>query len=482
MSINSEASWISWMPGWVPSSAIGRFEIAARGDDVAPWRCARPTVDGWRVLGDGLRKAQRQLRAMTVAEIVGAIDRVAERWGDPRFAPRVRARAEVVASTGFSPEAVDRSFDVELKNYRADSLERALRREFANPAVLDHFQPDADLPGSTFAIGPRITLAILTGNVPALPALSLVRALLVKSAVIAKVASGEPTFASLFVQTLAEVEPRFGDAIAITYWDRDDEASLEGALGEADAVIAYGSDTACAAIRAHVGGHQRYMEHGHKLSVEVVSRSYLQELGPAEVARRVAEDVSTFNQHACIAPQAVLVEGNATEVRSFGAELASAMDAYAKRCPLGTLDEGEAASLQLRRMSDAWTAASQPEADLWTAPGLDWTVTLGSSLEGITGAGNRVIRVVAVASMDSAIEVLRPIAKYLQNTGVGASRAELWSFAKELAELGACRVSEPGRMAEPSMMWRHDGALCIAQLVRWCDVEMHREAEKPRAS
>ena len=39
--------------------------------------------------------------------------------------------------------------------------------------------------GKTIAVGPRITLAIFSGNVPGLPALSIVRALLVKSAVIA---------------------------------------------------------------------------------------------------------------------------------------------------------------------------------------------------------------------------------------------------------------------------------------------------------
>jgi hypothetical protein len=25
------------------------------------------------------------------------------------------------------------------------------------------------------------------------------------------------------------------------------------------------------------------------------------------------------------------------------------------------------------------------------------------------------------------------------------------------------------------MMWRHDGEPCVAKLLRWCDIEMHRE-------
>lgn len=475
---NVEATWISWMPSWLPSSALGQFEIAASGARAASWRCARPSAEGWASLGDGLRAAQKKLRAMTVAEIVEAIDKVAKIWTDRTSPIRLEARARVVAATGFSPEAVDRSFDVELKNYRADSLERVLRRELVDPKVLDGFQPDSELKGATRAIGPRVTLVILTGNVPALPALSIVRALLVKSAVIAKVASGEPTFAALFVRSLADVVPAFGEAIAVTYWDRDDETSLKGALSQVEAVIAYGGEAACAAIRAQVGPHQRYIEHGHKLSCELISKEYLEELGPSEVARRIAEDVSTFNQHACIAPQAVIVEGDTETARRFGAEIARAMDAYAKECPLGTLEESDASSLQVRRLTDAWNAASNKSRDLWKASGLDWTVTLAESLAGIAGTGNRMIRVIPASSMSNAIDIVRPIARHLQNVGVGANGSELWTTTEELALLGACRVSEPGRMAEPSMIWKHDGMPCVSQLLRWCDVEMHRESDQ----
>lgn len=470
---STQGTRISWMPRWLPESAVTYFETPSR----TPLRCARPSDDGWAALGEGLRSAHERLREIPIAEIVRAIDVVAERWGDRTFAPRVQSRSEVVRATGFSEEAVDRSFDVELRNYRADSLWRVLRRELGDPEVLDGFRPDAHLEGSSFALGPRVTLTVLTGNVPGLPALSLVRSLLVKSAVIAKVASGEPTFAARFVETLAEVDPRLGEAIAITYWKRDDEASLEAALEQVDAVIAYGSEAACSAVRARVRPHQRYVEHGHKLSVEIVSKRYLEELGAREVARRIAEDVSTFNQHACIAPQAVLVESD-DDAHAFASELARAMDEYARECPLGEVDEADAASLQLRRLTDAWTAATNPRCGFWKAASLDWTVTLGTSLQGITGAGNRAVRVVAAPNLARALALVRPIARYLQNVGLGATGREFWTTAEALARLGACRVSEPGNMARPSMIWKHDGMSCVAELLRWCDVEMHREGNR----
>lgn len=469
-----ESSNISWMPSWASPDKLSAFAIA---DHHPPWLCQRPDSTHWPWVGENLRRVQTQLRELPVARIIAALDTVAQRWTDRTFEPRQRARDQVVAATGFSAEAVERSFDVELRNYRADSLERTLRRELGRPELLDHFCPDAHLPGSALALGPRITLGVFTGNVPGLPALSLVRALLVKSTIIAKVASGEPTFAARFVRTLAEIEPIFGEAIMVTYWDRNDAASLRAVLAQVDAVIAYGSDDACAAIRAHVGSHQRYVEHGHKVSVGLLARSYLEKVGVAAIADQIAVDVSVFNQHACIAPQTYLVEGTLEEVRAVGRAVAAAMERYAAQCPLGQLEEADAATLQLRRTTAAWAAATHAHCDLWRSAALDWTVTLEATLGSVSGSGNRVLRIVPVSNLEDALHKLRPIASYLQNIGLGAEGHEFWHAAQELARMGACRICEPGRMAEPSMMWRHDGEPCVAKLLRWCDIEMHREAD-----
>jgi hypothetical protein len=88
--------------------------------------------------------------------------------------------------------------------------------------------------------------------------------------------------------------------------------------------------------------------------------------------------------------------------------------------------------------------------------------------------------VIPIESLAQALDQLRPFGRYLQNVGVGCTgEAELSAAAASLAKLGASRVCEPGRMAEPSMMWRHDGRTCVAELVRWCDVEMHGALAQP---
>ena len=464
---------ISWLPPWAAEGqlALERFSVPhTRG----PFRCTRPTLQGFAQLHAGLTRAQRVLRATPIGEIIAAIDEVSRRWSDRNFELRRHAVQSVMQATGFSSEVIERSFDIELRNYRADSLTRTLRRELGDPAVLDGFVPDRQLDGHTLAIGPTITLVVLSGNVPGLPALSIVRALLLKSAVIAKVASGEPTFAAHFARSLHDALPVLGDALAISYWQRTEQSVQSAAFEISDAVIAYGNAEACAHVRSQLRSDQRYIEHGHKLSLGLISLDYLRELGVEEVARRIAEDVSTFNQHACIAPQAYLIEDRQGSARELGGALARALARYAEHCPLGVLDEAEAAALQLRRAAGAWQAASNPDAEHWQASGVDWTLQLTRELMPLSAAGHRDLRLVACTDLRDAIAKLAPIGHHLQNVGLGVLSHELFDTASALARIGACRISEPGHMAEPSLIWRHDGEACLARLVRFCDIEMHR--------
>jgi len=475
----SESRCVSWLPSWLDAEALER--IAISGDDGVPvqYYALRPKTGEWRSLGDGLRAAHIALRALPIAQIVEAIDKACSRWADREFPHRVRARQDIVAATGFSPEAVDRSLEVELGNYRAETLNRVLRRELGDPGVVEGFRADAELGGHTLAIGPRLTTVICSGNVPGLPGLSIVRALLVKSTVILKVASGEPTFAAHFLRSLAEVNSVLSDSVVATYWPGDDQSALRDAVEQADAVIAYGGDAACAAIRAHVSPHQRYIEHGHKVSVGVITQAYLRKFGLREVARRVAEDVSMFNQHACIAPQAYLVERGEPGPHEVAEAFAHALAEYATACPLGSLPPADAADLQMRRAGAAWTAANSREGGFWRAAGLDWTVSLAPDVLSVQGTGNRMLGVVPIAGPESVVSELSPIASQLQNVGLGAVGDEFWALASELGRLGACRLSEPGQMANPSVIWRHDGMPCLSLLLRWCDIEMHQEAGAP---
>lgn len=470
-----DSSAISWLPPSATDLALERVQVtvATPPDRELTFTCERPRPGEWAAAAKRLREAGRRLRAMPVAEIVAAIDRVAARWCDPSWPLRQAVRDRVAAVNGFSRAAVDRSFDLELRNYRADSLWRTLRRELRDPSVLDTLRPDTEVDGATMAIGPELVLAIFTGNVPGLPALSLVRSLLVKAPVIAKVASGEPTFAAAFAKSLHDECPALGEALLVTYWGREERDVLTELAREVDTVIAYGGRDAIRTLRETLPPTIRVVEHGHKLSFGYLSKSYVAERGLADIARAIAADVAAFNQHACIAPQTYFVEGPRVNAAEIAGAVASALARESEACPLGDLRTGDAARLRLARAQAAWRAASSEDHGAWHDDALEWTVVLDDALTLPDGMGNRFLRIVPVDGLASVLEQLRPVRAYLQNVGLGCTDAELGEASRALALLGASRICEPGRMPEPSMMWRHDGMECVASLVRFCDVEMH---------
>lgn len=131
------------------------------------------------------------------------------------------------------------------------------------------------------------------------------------------------------------------------------------------------------------------------------------------------------------------------------------------------------------RLADAeYRAARAPGRRLWSGAG--WTVALDDEL--LAGHGDRVLYVVAVPSLGRALEMLAPLRGRLQNVAVGALDGQMPTLVPVLASLGASRICAPGRMADPSLAWRHDGQARIAELVRWCDIEMHPWAKGGKAN
>jgi len=435
------------------------------------YQARRPNSGAWPAVAVQLRQASGVLKAMPVLEIVEAIHETASQWLDPSWQTRRETRDAIAAATGFSPEGVDHSLNLEMRNYLKPSLMATLEREFGDPAVLDEFRPDPRLEGLTTARGPGLSLVYFTGNVPGLPALELVRCLLLKSAVIAKVASEEPLFAARFAATLADADARLGDALLISYWPRDDDDTLRQVVALVDAVIAYGGPAVCERLREVAPRDTRYIEHGHRVSYGIVSSDHLERAGVEAVAANIAHDFSAFDQHACIAPQGYLVEGDEAAAATLAAAVAEAMAALARTLPPGRVPEREAATVQLRRAAQG--VAGSAHYAVWSGEGPSWTVVVDDRADDGYLTGNRFVRLVPIAALDEAAGQLAPYRGHLQNVALGMDRAQALRLAPALIELGASRLCAPGRMADPSLMWRHDGMACLASLVSWCDLEMH---------
>lgn len=407
-----------------------------------------------------------ELPVLRVAEL---LDRAVSRWLEPHSAWRRLTEQLLPVVTGYPAAVVRKGLAGYLATFRLENTRRLLEDELRDPRFLDEFRPRGAVGGRSRAFGPRLTTHVFSGNVPGLPAQSLACALLVKSASLGKAAAEEPLFPALFVQSLAEVDPRLAACFAVTWWPGG-TADLEAvAFGRAEAVIAYGGEAAIAGIRAAVPPGTRFVAYGHKLSFGVVGREWLSRERAREAAWRAGYDVAKHDQQGCLSPHLFYVErGGDVSPRDFAALLAEALGAYQEAMPRGRVSLAEAAAIRELRAAYEF----RPGAALFESAGdTAWTVAYDEASEFEACCLNRAIRVRPVDDAADVPALVRPYRAYLQTVGVGLDDPRLERIATALGRLGVDRVCPLGRMPDPSPAWHHDGRYNLLDLVRWTDLE-----------
>jgi hypothetical protein len=413
------------------------------------------------------------LAELPVARVATAIDRAISRWLDPFSRWRRLAEQALPAITGYSAPMVRKGLPGYLATFRRENLWRMLEAELGNPVYLDGFQPRGRLGGRSRAYGPRLATHVFAGNVPGLPAQSLVAALLAKAACLGKAASEEPLFPALFAASLAEVDPRLGACLAVTWWPGGTEALEAVAFGQADAVIAYGSEATIQSIRARVPGGTRFVAYNHKLSFGVIGREALAPDRQADTAARAAYDAAKYDQQGCLSPHLFYVErGGATSPRAFAAALARAMAAAEEAMPRGRLALDEAAAIREARTAAEVRALGDDAVEVHASPGgTAWTVLYDEDPAFAASCLNRTVRVKPVDDVLAVPALLGPVQRYLQTAGVAQPEPRLLALADRLGRLGLDRVCPLGQMPDPSPGWHHDGRYNVLDLLRWTDVE-----------
>jgi hypothetical protein len=268
-------------------------------------------------LAASVKQASAYLKSLTVSQIIAIIDKAVTRLLDRSDPYRQKAERLLPLITGYDAEMVRLGLTQYLKTFRRAELHKFVAEDFANPGILDGFQP---MPKGGFAkaLGPDLVVHIWAGNVPGLPLWSLISGLLVKSGAIGKVPSAEPLFAGWFAELLAEIDPKVADCLAIVWWKGGDEARETALLKQADLVLAYGGNESLAAIRGRTPITTRCLTYGHKISFGMVSRAALDTRKAWSVAHQAAHDVARYDQQGCYSPHVFFVErGGKVSPREF---------------------------------------------------------------------------------------------------------------------------------------------------------------------
>lgn len=410
------------------------------------------------------------LANLPMARIIEAIDSAISCWLDPSYHLRRIAEELLPAVTGYSRPMISVGLPRLLEPFRAEGLRALVRAELGEPPALEAPRQAGAGPRM---VGPRLTTHILAGNIPAVPAESIIHALLVKSASLVKPSSGDPLFPALFAQSLAEMDPRLGQCIAVLWWKGGDTGLERQAFEASDAVIAYGGDRAIDALRRQAPPTARFIAYGPRMSFAMIGRESLDSVGIDSLAARAAWDSSFFDQQGCVSPHAIFVErGGRSTPLDFADALAKQMEVLETRLPRGRLRTEEASAIQqLRATWELRRAAGRQVALFKSWASTAWTVLYEEGAAPAPSCLNRVVRVVAVDDLAALPSGLRPLRRYLQTIGMAVAHDRLDGLARALAECGVTRICPLGRMQHPPAAWHHDGRPSLLELIRCVDME-----------
>ena len=419
---------------------------------------------------------QRRAHALArrhVASIIQSIDVVARRFRDPADPVRREADALLPAVTGYAPGMAAHVLDRMARGWSGDVLERLVRAELGNADVLDRFVPDPVRGVNVFAAGPDVILHILSGNVPGVAVTSLVRALLVKSASLAKTAFDEPVLAVLFARALADVDHDLASCLAITYWPGGDIERERAAMEHVDAVLLYGGADAQRAVRDRLPPGVAYIEHGPRISFGIVAREALSNDDTARtLADSVARATATFDQQGCVSPHVVYVEsGGHITPRLFASMVADALDETERALPSGSLSPEEAAAIHSIRAGVEFRAIAGEDVEVFAPANGFATVIFEADVTFTASPLNRVLQVKPVADVQEIPGLVARARSLLQTVAVAAPAVRIAGLAPRLVASGVTRITTFEAMPFPPPYWQQDGRGPLRELVRWAEQE-----------
>ena len=467
--------------GYVPGLAADELQWQSLAFESATTRLdvAVPVLSPAQMaaLSARVRQASRDhLKTLTVSQIVAIVDQAISRLFDPADPYRQQADQLLPIITGYDAEMVRLGLTAFLKTFRAPQLQRFIAEDFANPKVLDEFQPRPK-GGAAKAFGPDLLVHSWAGNVPALPLWSLVCGLLVKAGNIGKLPSAEPLFAGLFARLLVEVHPPLADCLAVVWWKGGDEGQAAALFGEADTVLAYGDNDSLEQIRRQLPITTRFLQHGHKLGFGLIGRAALDARRAPTTARLAALDVVRYDQQGCYSPHVFYVErGGKVSPREFAQYLASELANLEQRFPRRPLAFEDAAGVAAWRQAGELRSLGGGGADLIGAAGAAWGVAYADTPQTLAPTAlHRSIQVIAVETLDQVIAQVGAQRPFLQTAALAAAPAELFRLAELLGRAGVTRIAAIGSMTAPEAGWHHDGRFNLLDLVRMVEIEQSAE-------
>jgi hypothetical protein len=403
-----------------------------------------------------LRSSGAALRRRRRDERVELLGRVLERFRDVESTERRGLEAQLPEATGFAPATVREGLARALAPFSAAALRALVERELGA------------LGKGRVASGFDATAVLLGGGVPTPTLLALTAPLVLGSPVLARSSAHDPVTARHFAEALAVEDPALAASLELVSFPSDDDAALRELLA-APCVVAFGSDETMASVGARLAPAQRFVRHGHRLSVAVLGGEAQSGPALARAADALALDVALWDQHGCLSPLALYVLGVGRVPETVFGALREAFERAAEHWPRGEV--AAEARVRLRAERDTLEMRAAAGADLQLHVGDEFTLVAEPDAGFRAAPLQRFLRVHPVASVELLLEALARLGPQLAGIGVAGLGPARGGLDLQFAALGAARVCPLGTLQAPPLDWCHDQSGVLLSLARLTDIQ-----------
>jgi len=429
-----------------------------------------------------LRKQREQyLLTSEIPTILDTIDTVTERWLDPMYKGRQIAQKLLPLITGFSPEMI--------KTWGFGRFLSILKKEnfpIFNKLNHENFQDfSAHGDGWVKAYGtheithsnpdPALIGHICAGNIVGIGAIEIIIDKLIDAATWVKPPSEEPIFTAMYAKSIEEIDPHLAYTIAVLPYESKNTELNEFLFSQSDLIRATGSELARRNLMTLSKKYNTPVAgHWHKLSFITIAREYLNKRA-REIAELVSLDVSAWDQQGCFSPHEVFVEkGGEVSPMKFAKILAEEMAITAKILPKGS----KSGKMQVLNGFHQYFKKKQmgEPIEIYQSPNKNWLVIYdGKSKDFEPSPLFRVIRVRPVEDILDVVEIIRPLGKFLQTTGVAIPNNRLIPFANGVGQVGVTNIRAISSMTLQKAWEPWDGRFPLQELfehdnIRWVSI------------
>lgn len=414
-------------------------------------------INSFSSIIDSVKKGQLYLKSLSVDDIIGCLSQLIKEWLDRKSA--------------IQKKYPDSGINYLIYYFKQSNLEEICNLSLRGDRhVLDDYTSIPLYNVKLLAQPKGIVCHWLSGNIPILGIISAVQGLLTKNANIIKISKHTkfliPDLLSGFNNikfTNSKGKVISGREIlksmAIIYFDKDDKEAQKQFSTAANIRVAWGGKEAVESI---VNLQRNYdcddIILGPKTSFVVVGKEFLDTTQHAEqVAKKIAQDASLYEQRGCNSPHTVFVEKGKITAGEFSSILAKQLADVSKLYPLKQIEIADAQRIILERAKYDMLGKAFYPTDL------QWSVLYSDNTPGLaTPCFNRTLFIKPVRDI---FEVAKYCTIQTQSVGTALSLKRKEKFAKTVSDKGVSRCPDVGMMLFYDTPW--DGMFIMDRFVRW---------------